>query len=108
MAKCLACLSERDCPFGVLNDWRSRGEFVGVYRSEVVTGSLLILVDARVDDSDDIKLSNIFLTIILMDDMMMDYLHSLFYSDVVFCQGTIDCATGTTVSNVSPSTSRKR
>jgi hypothetical protein len=35
-------------------------------------------------------------------DMMMDYLHSLFYSDVVFCQGIIDCATGTTVS-VSPS-----
>jgi hypothetical protein len=30
---------------------------VGVYRSEVVTGSLLILIIARVDDSDDIKLS---------------------------------------------------
>lgn len=30
---------------------------MGVYRSEVVTGSFDILVDARVDDSDDTKLS---------------------------------------------------
>jgi len=29
---------------------------VGVYRSEVVTGSLVILADARVDDSDDSRL----------------------------------------------------
>jgi hypothetical protein len=58
MAKCLACLSERDCPSRVFNVFcSSEGEFVGVYRSEVVTGSLLILVDARVDDSDYSRLS---------------------------------------------------
>ena len=32
----------------------------------------------------------------LNDDMMMDHLHFVFYSDVVFWHGMVDCATGTT------------
>jgi hypothetical protein len=67
----------------------------GLCRSDVVTGSLLILIDV-LRNEDDIPIDH-FISWMTYD--MMDYLHFLddSYSDVVFRQEIIDCATGTTL-----------